>query len=202
VRPYPHLSKALSPTALTPPPAEGREHPLFTHSMPVGMISGENPRFPSVPGGHEALKRDLDTMGVQHEETQGHYGAPERSFVIYGLPRANLVALGKKYGQEAVIHNEGGKREFIYTAGPNAGKMHPGLQSLEHWPEGSEAPDDYYTHLPGNGYVRLHFDFDHTDTTPVAPGRRSRRRSRRRPSRSRPTKAPLACLSTLRPSRR
>jgi hypothetical protein len=134
------------------------------------MISGENPRYPSAPGGHDALKRDLDTMGVQHEETQGHYGSPERSFLIYGLPREHLVALGQKYGQEAVIHNEGGRREFIYTAGPNAGKMHPGLNSFDHWPEGSEAPDDYYTHLPGNGYVRLHFDFDHTDTTPVMPG--------------------------------
>jgi hypothetical protein len=124
-----------------------------------------------VPGGHEALKRDLDTMGVQHEETQGHYGMPERSFLIYGLPREHLVALGQKYGQEAVIHNEDGRREFIYTAGPNAGKMHPGLTGYEHWPEGSEPPEDYYTHVPGNGYVRLHFDFDHVDTAPVILGR-------------------------------
>jgi hypothetical protein len=108
--------------------------------MPVGMISGENPRFPSVPGGHEALKRDLDTMGVQHEETQGHYGAPERSFIIYGLPREHLVALGQKYGQEAVIHNEGGKREFIYTAGPNAGKMHPGLRATSTGPRAAKRP--------------------------------------------------------------
>jgi hypothetical protein len=138
--------------------------------MPVGMMSGENPRFPTQAlGGHEELKRDLDAMGVQHEETQGHYGVPERSVLIYGLPRENLYALGQKYGQEAVIHNEGGKREFIYTNGPNAGKMHSGLPSFEHWPEGSEPPEDYYTKLPGNGYVRLHFDFDHVDQAPVMP---------------------------------
>jgi hypothetical protein len=169
VRTYPRLSKA-DPTDVLTPPGAGREHPLFTHSMPVGLMSGENPRFPSVPGGHDALKHDLDTMGVQHEETQGHYGAPERSFLIYGLPREHLMALGQKYGQEAVIHNEGGKREFIYTGGPNIGKMHPGLASFDHWAEGSEPPEDYYTKLPANGYIRLHFDFDHTDTAPVMPG--------------------------------
>ncbi len=152
------------------PPGAGREHPLFDHSLPVGLMSGENPRYPTQGlAGHDELKHDLETMGVQHEETQGHYGAPERSFIIYGLPRANLVALGKKYGQEAVIHNEGGKREFIYTNGPNEGKSHPGLNTFEHWPEGSEPPEDYYTKLPSNGYVRLHFDFDHVDQTPVHP---------------------------------
>lgn len=138
--------------------------------MPVGLMSGENPRFPTQAlGGHEELKRDLDTMGVQHEETEGHYGAPEKSVVIYGLPRDQLYALGQKYGQEAVIHNEGGKREFIYTNGPLAGKMHPGLPSFEHWPEGSEPPEDNFTKLPGNGYIRLHFDFDHVDAAPVMP---------------------------------
>jgi hypothetical protein len=139
--------------------------------MPVGLMSGDNPRFPSQAlGGHEELKRDLDAMGVQHEETQGHYGAPERSSIIYGLPREKLVALGQKYGQEAVIHSENGRREFIYTNGPKAGQMHPGLNSFEHWPEGAEAPEDYYTKLPGAGHVRLHFDFDNVQHSPVVPG--------------------------------
>lgn len=167
MRPY-RLAKAAP--AFQPPAPGHREHPLFTHAVPVGMMSGDNPKFPSVPGGQDALRRDLDAMGAQYEETQGHYEAPERSLLIYGLPREHLYALGKKYGQEAVIHNEGGRREFIYTNGPKAGTYHPGLPSYEHWPEGSEAPEDYWTKLPGSGYVRLHFDFDHTDQVPVAPG--------------------------------
>jgi hypothetical protein len=139
----------------------GSEHPLFSFAEPIGLMSGENPAFPGVSGGHEALKHDLQTMGVPFEETQGRYaGVPERSVIIHGLPKEHLISLGKKFGQESVIHNEGGKREFIYTNGPNEGHAHPGLPSVDQWPEGHEAPEDYYTKLPGAGHVRLHFDFD------------------------------------------
>ena len=135
-------------------------HPLLTHESPVGLISGENPCHTAVTGGHEALRRDLDRMGAQFEETWGKYGgATERSFIVYGLPLKHLLALGKKYGQEAVIHGEGGRHMFLYTNGPKAGSMHLGLSTYEHWPEGTEPPADDYTRLPGAGAIRLHFDW-------------------------------------------
>jgi hypothetical protein len=145
------------------------QHPLFTFAEPVGIMSGENPRFPAAASGHESLKNELTQMGVRHQEVQGHYGAPEKSFLIYGLPREHLMALGKKYGQESVIHNEGGNREFIYTHGPHAGKMHPGLPTHEQWTDQEGPPEDYYTKMPEGGYTRLHFDFDKLHPAPVAP---------------------------------
>lgn len=141
-------------------------HPLFTHELPVGMITGDAPRFQSAPGGHEALKRDLDAAGAQYEETEGCYGGVERSLLVYGLPRDQLTALGKKYGQEAVIHSEGGQRHFIYTNGPHDGRWHPGRPTHEQWPEGGQPPEDNWTRLPGAGYVRLHFDFDQLHPQP------------------------------------
>jgi hypothetical protein len=125
-------------------------------------MSGQNPRFTATAqGGHEALKQELTQQGITYEDTHGHYGMPERSLIIHGLPKSQLISLGKNYGQESVIHNEGGSREFIYTNGPNEGKAHPGLSTYETWPKEQGPPKDNWTLLPHDqSYVHLHFDFD------------------------------------------
>lgn len=163
------LFKGLPASSLQQVPAQTVEHPLFTGATSVGLVTADNPRFPSVPGGHSALKRDLDSMGLQHQETTGRYGALENSFIVHGPTREQMYTLGKKYGQEAVIHSAGGRHEFIYTGGPNDGASHPSLPTHDYWPEGTEPPEDYYTLLPGQGSVRLHFDFDHVDRVPMMP---------------------------------
>lgn len=149
------------------PSGTQREHPLFSGEVPVTLMSGESPRYPSAPGGHEALKRDLDDLGAQYEETRGHYGVPERSLIVYGVPRETAASLGKKYGQEAVIHSQAGRPEFIYTNGENEGAHHASTGTHEFWPP-DQQPDDYWTELPGEGFVRLNFDFDHVHRP--APG--------------------------------
>lgn len=152
---------------LAPPPEAKREHALFSHANSVGMITGEAPRFESVPGGHEALKQELMQRGVLYEDTMGQYGGvPERTLLVHGLPREDLIALGKKYGQESVIHHEKGRREFIYTNGPKAGGVHLALPTHEQWPEGSPPPKDDYTKVPGHGNVRFHFDWDNMQAPP------------------------------------
>lgn len=169
MKPYPHLSKKLAPSSFQQP-TDRPEHPLFTFEHPTGLLTAEHPVGPTVPGGNAALKHDLDTMGVHYEEVNGRYHDPEHSFIVHSMPREHLIALGKKYGQEAVIHNENGQREFHYTNGPNAGKFHPGLGSNERWTEKQGAPEDYYTSIPGNGHFRLHFDFDQLRPSAVQPG--------------------------------
>ena len=62
-------------------------HPIH-NAQPFVMMSGESPRFPTAYGdgdGHAALRDQLLRRGHQFEETQGHYGSPERSFVIHNL---------------------------------------------------------------------------------------------------------------------
>lgn len=153
-------------------PHAGAEHPIFTGATPIGMISGEQPRFPSAPGGHEALKTDLDALGLRHEETEGRYGTPERSFIVHGPTRDQITSLGKKYGQDAVIHSVNGQHQMIYTNGINEGKYHPSMGTHDFWSPHEEGPEDYYTKLPNQGTFRLHFDFNrlHQDTPsgPVA----------------------------------
>jgi len=146
------------------PPPEISDHPLFRGGQTVGLMTAEAPRFPSAPGGNAALKQDLQRMGLKHELTHGSYGGPENSFIVYGATREQLYGLGRKYGQEAVVHSQDGKHELTYTHGPKAGKFHPSLPTMGY---SAEQPPDYYTKLPGRGHITLHFDFNKLHDSPV-----------------------------------
>lgn len=157
------LYKGIPPEAIRQVPPAEAEHPIFNGSVPFGMLTAENPVFPSAPGGNEALKNDLDSLGLKYEQTEGRYNLPERSFIVHGPTLEQVYGLGKKYGQEAVIHSEGGQHKFIFTNGPKDAQYHPGTGTYDYWHEGQELPEDYYTKIPGQGAIRLHFDFDHVD---------------------------------------
>lgn len=160
--------KKDAPAGFQQVPHGASEHPLFTGATPIGLMSGEEPRFPSAPGGQEGLKRDLDAQGLKYEETEGRYGSPERSLIIHGPTREQMATLGKKYGQEAVVHSQNGKHQMLYTNGPNEGKHHPSLGTYDYWNQGQELPEDYYTKIPNQGAVRLHFDFNQLHHEPLA----------------------------------
>lgn len=133
------------------------EHPLFTGSTSVGMISGENPRYPARQVGHEVLGEALKQLGLKSQTKEGMYGTPEKSHMVFGATREQMFKLGQHFGQDSVVYSQGGKHELLYTNGHNAGRYHP---SLDH-EFFKEAPTDYYTHMPEmGGYLRLNFDFD------------------------------------------
>lgn len=152
-------------------PHKPSDHPLLSGAYPVGIISAENPRFkPMAQGGHVGLGQELAGMGIKADVTQGHYGAPEKTYIVHGPTREQMYDLGKKYGQEAVVYSHGGRHEMVYTNGPKDLNFSPGSGHQTF----AEAPEDYYTHLPGHGYVRLGFDLD---THHPAPIRRPRNNS-------------------------
>lgn len=149
---------------LQPPGAGLQEHPLFSGSTSVGMISGENPRFPATSSGHEAMGEALRNLGLKTEERHGRYGTPEKSWMVYGPTREQMYALGKQFGQESVVYSSGGKHELLYSNGPNAGKFHPGID--HNWFQ--QEPEDYYTHMPEHGgYLRLNFDWNTLNDSPL-----------------------------------
>ena len=139
-----------------------------------GAMSGENPLYPAkVEATHENLTRTLKQMGLPFDETHGRYGDPERSVLIYNPREDQMKTLGKLFGQESVIHSSGGKHQLHYTNGPEEGKSRGTAigQAPHEWYE--QAPTDYYTHIPGNGYFRINFDFDqpaHSASGPVESG--------------------------------
>jgi hypothetical protein len=160
------------------------DHPLFNGSQSVGMISGESPKWisklplsqqePIKNYGHQMLGKDLQHMGLRHEATEGSYGSPEKSYIVYGASKDQLHNLANKYGQDSYIHAANGhksaKMHYSDLAQDEAGNSLRGFHvpskgSYAFHP--TEKPDDYYTKLPGKGYMRLNLDFEHP---PVSDG--------------------------------
>ncbi len=125
-----------------------------------GIMSAEKPLYPSLaPHGHEALGKILKRHGLQFQETHGRYQEPERAYIIHGIQPDFLRYLGKLFGQESVVHSQDGQHRLIYTNGPHEGKYHP--QDVQNPVEMfQDHPDDYYTHVPGQGYARINFDWN------------------------------------------
>ena len=77
----------------------------------VGILTAENPgATPASPDANRenmaALKRDLRGMNYGFHQIQGKFGSDEDSVLVPNMTRADAVALGIKYGQEAVIWGE------------------------------------------------------------------------------------------------
>lgn len=137
------------------------KHPIFSGST-FGLMSGDKPMYqPQVQGGHEALAQELAKLGLHYEETSGRYNEPERSYIIHGATADQMTHLGKLFGQESVIHSQNGQHKLVYTNGPNEGKYHPSQmqQPIEHF---EKPPQDFYTSVPGHGFMRINFDWDKT----------------------------------------
>ena len=160
--PYPHLNKGEE--ELTAPNEEVREHPIFSGIYPVGMITAQNPNTkapPPAPGGNKALEKDLQDLGLHYEgPTPGRYGVSEDSYIVHKPTRQQLFTLGRKYSQESVVYCHGPQREMIYTTGEKVGKQNPGTGKHQYWTTEEAPPADYYTKIPGKGYLCLGFDFN------------------------------------------
>jgi hypothetical protein len=154
-----------------------QDHPLFSGSQSVGMISGDAPKYlHKLPlsqqeqvktYGHQMLGRDLQRMGLRHEATEGSYGSPEKSYVVYGATHNQLNHLAGKYGQDSMVYAPNGHKsaKLHYSdisedeAGNSLrGHYRPSTGSYNFHP--NQKPDDYYSFLPNKGYLRLNFDWD------------------------------------------
>jgi hypothetical protein len=152
------------------PPAPA-DHPLFT-GHPVGLISADHPKYPAkVPGGSQAMAAELTRMGLRHEMTNGHYEAPEKSFIVHGATRQQLFDLGHRFGQECVIYTQAGRHEMIHTNGhPDMiGKAFLGHAAPHNVVRFSSPPEDYWTQVPGHGYVRLQFPTENQHVIDAVP---------------------------------
>lgn len=153
------------PTLHKTPPAELLDHPLFSGSNSVGIMTADTPKYPAKDtGGLLSLKQHLNTLGLAHEVTHGNYGGQQTSVIVHNPTREQIYHLGHTFGQEAVIYSQNGKHELLYSNGPNQGKFHPSLPLTSY---SKTQPDDYYTHIPNKGYVGLHFNLDQLHDSPV-----------------------------------
>jgi hypothetical protein len=150
------------------PPSDLKGHVLFGGGgKTVGLITADAPRFPAkIQGGNEALVYEMNKMGLKHEATYGSYGGRENSFIIHNPSRTQMRHLASSFGQEAFVYGSGGTHELHYALGPNAGKFSPSLPTMRY---SKTQPEDFYTHVPGKGYLSLDFDHDRLNNAPVEP---------------------------------
>lgn len=153
------------------------DHPAFNGSTSVAMISADNPKWlHKLPienqetiktNGHNLLGKDLTNMGLHNEPTEGRYETPERSYLVYGASLSDMKALAKKYGQDSIVYMpRGHNTAHIHysdlaedpTGKPLKNVKVPYAGSYHFHP--TVQPDDYYTRIPGKGYLRLNFDWD------------------------------------------
>ena len=128
-------------------------HPALTGGQ-FALIGGAGPKYrPEIQGGHKGLEQYLAERGFKYEQTHGKY---EPSFIVHNIPRDQAMEIGRKAGQESVIHSNIGQHELVYVNGPNAGKHHPGTghQFFHHPPQDGGT----FVHIPNAGYVRFGFD--------------------------------------------
>jgi hypothetical protein len=115
----------------------------------IGILTAENPRGESADSESNAkrmadLRNTLDSAGLDYVELAGKYGGDETSYFVLNITKQDLVDLGKKYGQAAVIGGE--KLVRNYRQGQKS--VYFRLTYYQTEPDGSDepafGPQEYY----------------------------------------------------------
>ena len=115
----------------------------------IGILTAENPRGESADDASNAermadLRGTLDSAGLDYVELAGKYGGDETSYFVLNITKQDLIDLGKKYGQAAVIGGE--KLVRNYREGQKS--VYFRLTYYQTEPDGSDepafGPQEYY----------------------------------------------------------
>lgn len=133
----------------------------FLHSFqkPHILMSAENPYYhQELKLSHDDVRNMLHEKGYDFSEIQGHYGKPERSFMIHNPPESSLPhfnELARKLGQDSIIHSTGNHHEMHYLNGENTGKYIKGQGTEIH----HNQPEDFYSTDASGKHFSHNFDF-------------------------------------------
>jgi len=134
-------------------------------SKPHFLFSAEAPKFPeknTVGLNHDDIVNHLKGAGYDAVGVEGHYGAPEKSILVYGVNKDQahqLHGLAARLGQDSSIYSDGKNHEMKFHHGEHAGKTIKGYGTTFH----PEKPVDYFTTLPGGTHhFTHHFNFENS----------------------------------------
>ena len=109
---------------------------------------------------HNELKSDLKKHGLKHTETTGHYGYPEKGYMVEhsgkDSDKAKVEHLGRKHKQESVLHssvNKNGTRENTLKYSDNR----PDIKGSGHTVDSKAS--DLYTEHPTIGKFQVGLNF-------------------------------------------
>ena len=139
----------------------------ITSAPQFAIITAESPRGESVPGGNEALRKELEAKGYKFEQMEGMYGGKENPFLVQTDKLSDIQILGKKYGQESVILADNNKYKMQFTSGPQEGQFYTANTITQH----ATPPKDYYSTVVRDGkpvHFTIDFDMEKLKGKPVA----------------------------------
>ena len=125
--------------------------------------------------GHAALGQVLEREGMEYEPIHGKYGDVKQPGYIVHIKDdgqvEKLKGIAKRFGQEAIVHSDAGKHQYIYTAGPQEGLATPPSSGQDFY---DQEPENNFSTLygPGGeplGHFSYNLDFDH-DLIPHGKG--------------------------------
>ena len=114
-----------------------------------GILTAENPRGEAADKSSNAkrmsvLRSALDKAGLDYVKLDGKYGGEETSYFVLNLSKQDLIDLGKKFKQAAVIGGE----KLIRNYRENQPSVYFALTYYQTEPDGSEEPaydpQEYY----------------------------------------------------------
>lgn len=139
----------------------------ITSAPQFAIITAESPRGETVPGGNEALKKELEAKGYKFEQMEGMYEGKENPFLVQTDKLSDIQSLGKKYGQESVILADNNKYKMQFTSGPKEGQFYTANTITQY----ATPPNDYYSTVVRDGkpvHFKIDFDMKELKGEPVA----------------------------------
>lgn len=133
-------------------------------SQPHAIFSVENSPYPDkvkIPQAegkdrHEETVDFLRSKGEDAHSSQGHYGSPERSIIVFNPKNANAIKnIAHSFGQESWIHSNGKQHRLEMLHGPAAGHVFTGEGTELH----QNKPQDYYSTLPDGTHFTHKINF-------------------------------------------
>ena len=142
---------------------------ILTPENPRGMKSSDESNIVSM----QTFKKELDSKGLDYISMGGKYGSPENSVFILNPSKLDVIEMGKKFGQAAVIFGQRLKRNYrqeqdsvyfrldYYQTNPD-GDEEPEYDPQEYYlidsrdmvvaDAGAQAKDDYYSEIGGKKF--------------------------------------------------
>lgn len=127
------------------------------------IMSPENPMGEATPERNPELRatfeKRLQEMGITYVQTEGKYGNPEVSYVLFGISPEEALALGREFNQDSVLTRDG----LIYQNGtrtPTTGKVNVFKNQ----------PEDFYTKVTNQDGTSTIFSVDLDFDTTLQPG--------------------------------
>jgi len=127
----------------------------------IGIITAENPLAKKLSSEenkqrNKNLASDLRSLGYGFYQIKGKFGNYEHPFAIPNITKADILKLGTKYEQEAIIYVEktttGSVAEMIQTSGGNYNEMSRVVLPL------ADDVEDFYSIYKGRKFSIPFFD--------------------------------------------